>query len=265
MPIQQYPSEVAGLLTPAMQEKSSPAFALSRAISLSQMIPGLVGFWPMSSVQRSTGNAYDLSGQGRTLTYGGNPFYNVSGFVPYIDFDGVDDYLTRASETDLAIHGTSETWYPGNLRGMTIGGWFYADSTSGQPTFMSKHDNAAAATSSYILYIVSDTPTFSIYNSTNGYAATDTVTMSTGTWYHLVGRFLTGTSVDLYVNGELVSSNGTSIPSVVNGSTAPFQIGARNTASFFNGRASLCFLSAQGLSGDWIKLLFETQRYMFSV
>ena len=84
-------------------------------------LPGLVGFWPMSSVQRSTGNAYDLSGQTRTLTYNGNPTYNINNdFAPYIRLDGTGDFLSRADETDLDILGT-ETIYASTVRGLTLG------------------------------------------------------------------------------------------------------------------------------------------------
>ncbi|NJO31403.1 MAG: hypothetical protein HC874_30490 [Richelia sp. SL_2_1] len=75
----------------------------------------------MSSVQRSTGNVYDLSGQGRTLTYNGNPTFNYTGLVPYVSLDGTGDFLSRADETDLDILGT-ETIYNSAVRGLTLGG-----------------------------------------------------------------------------------------------------------------------------------------------
>ena len=51
-----------------------PYFQL-RASSTFLSLPGLRGLWSMSAIQ-SNGDAFDQSGNGRLLTYNGNPTYN---------------------------------------------------------------------------------------------------------------------------------------------------------------------------------------------
>ncbi len=227
-------------------------------------LPGLVGFWPMSSVQRSTGNAYDLSGQGRTLTYNGNPAYTYyNGLVPYIDLDGTGDFLSRATETDFDILG-NEAIYTTGAAGLTIGGWFWADSVSGTPSLIGKHDNASAANSAYLLYLVSGAPNFIVYNSTNLFDAVSGTTLTTGTWYFIVGRYTPSTEVAVFVNPDKAVDTA-SIPASLNASTAAFQIGARAGGSLLNGQAALCFLCANALGDDLISSLFQSSRVLFSI
>src|SRR3990172_4789567 len=124
---------------------------LGNVLASYMALPGLVGFWPMSSIQRSTGNAYDLSGQGRTLTYNGNPAYTYyNGLVPYIDLDGTGDYLSRSDETDLDITG-AETIYTTGAAGLTIGCWAWFDVAGGTETAMSKW-NPTGNQASYLLW-----------------------------------------------------------------------------------------------------------------
>ena len=225
-------------------------------------LPGLVGFWPMSSVQRSTGNAYDLSGQGRTLTYNDNPAYTYyNGLVPYIDLDGTGDFLSRATETDLDIQG-SETIFTTGAAGLTMGGWFWADATA-DPTLISKHDNATATNSSYMLDISSGLTRMIVYNASTGYSVSGEA-LTIGVWYFIVGRFVPSTSVDLWVNATK-TSNTTSIAASLNATTPPFQIGARNSAALLNGRASMVFLCANALGDDLISSLFQASRVLFGI
>lgn len=226
-------------------------------------IPGLVGFWPMSSVQRSTGNVYDLSGQGRTLTYNGNPTFDVHNqFVPYIDMDGSGDFLSRADETDLDIIG-SETIFPSGQRGLTVGGWFKSDSLAAFETLISKWGDPGNQ-KSYILQVASGVPLFGI--STDGSAASTVshVSISTNTWYFIVGRFVPNTFFSVYVNAT-GSHQATTIATLFNG-TAAFQIGTHNSGtSILGGSASLCFLSAKSLSETLITMLFQQSRVLFGI
>mgnify|MGYP001562300049 CR=1 FL=1 len=148
-------------------------------------LPGLVGFWPMSSVQHSTGNAYDLSGQARTLTYNGNPAYSYyNGLVAYIDLDGTGDYLSRADETDLDITGNKAIYTTG-AAGLTVGGWFYnnANFAAGGTGLITKWNSAGATTGSFMLYGLTTTPTALVTNGTTNTTQTSSETVATGAWY----------------------------------------------------------------------------------
>jgi len=246
--------QVDGLIKP---EKSpdliSPFLAL----------PGLVGFWPMSSVQRSTGNAYDLSGQGRTLTYNGNPTYNINNdFAPYIRLDGTGDFLSRADETDLDILGT-EAVFVSTVRGLTMGGWFLFNAIGVDAGLISKF--GAAGQRSYMLEQRSS-DTVQLRISVDGTALVDVTsgTITTGQWYFIAGRFTPSTEQVIWLNEEK-TINTTSIPASIFNSTSALQIGAFASGSLVNGRASLCFLSANALSDGIISSLFQQTRGVFGV
>lgn len=231
-----------------------------------QNIPGLVGFWPMSSVQRSTGNAFDLTGQGRTLTYNGNPTYNIyNDFMPYIDLDGTGDFLSRADETDLDVQG-NETIYASSVRGMTVGGWFFADDWSAGPlekALISKF-NATSSNASFVLRTTASQCIAII--STDGalpVAAVTGGTLVNATWHNIIARFVPSTSLDLFIDGINVASDTTAIPATIFSGTAPFQIGEQTPTLLFTGRASLCFYCANALSNTLINGLFQQARILF--
>lgn len=224
-------------------------------------LPGLVGFWPMSSVQRSTGNAYDLSGQGRTLTYNGNPAYTYhNGIVPYIDLDGTGDYLSRADETDLDITG-AETIFTSGAAGVTMGGWFWLDSVSGSQGLITKGDGGSNAGSSWALFY-NTVPQFQVYNSTDAVTAAGAA-LSTGQWYFIAARFTPSTSVDIWINATQ-STTVTAFASA-NSTAANFNVGALAAGSVLDGRATLCFLCANAIGDDLVSSLYQTSRIIFSV
>lgn len=233
-------------------------------VSSYQALPGLVGFWPMSSVQRSTGNVYDLSGQGRTLTYNGNPTFNYVGLVPYIAFDGTGDFLSRVDETDLDITG-GETIYNSSVRGLTCGGWFYFSSASPREILMSKADGGSVGMS---WWLEKSSGVLGVYTGT-GAAFVTTFTTSivvADTWYHIIFRYVPSTSLQIYLNGVLVASNSVSIPATLLNTTQPFNIGSTNNGTLpLAGRASLCFLCANALSDSFAFSLFEQSRVLFGV
>jgi len=223
-------------------------------------IPGLVGFWPMSSVQRSTGNAFDLSGQGRTLTYNGNPTYNIENdLVPYIDLDGVGDFLSRADETDLDILMT-ETIYDSSVRGITFGGWFFFDVLPAATShIMSKW---AAPTFQYLMYY---NGTFFDFRTNAVVRVTSTVVPNTLRWYFMVCTLVPSTSATIHIN-DVATTSVAAIPASIPNGTGAFEIGAAGggTLPIF-GRASLCFLSANAIGETYINALFQQSRVLFGV
>lgn len=227
-------------------------------------IPGLVGFWPMSSVQRSTGNVYDLSGQNRTLAYNGNPTFSVhNALTPYIDLDGTGDYLSKTDETDLDVIG-NETIFPSGSMGLTFGGWFWHDSIASTYGLMSKW-TAPGNLRASLLCTISGVPT--VLFSTDG---TNTVTaahslISTGAWYFMVARFVPGSFCSVYVNGT-GAHTAIAITTLFN-SSAPLVIGGFDAggSGLLDGRASLCFMSACALQESLIISLFHQSRILFGV
>jgi hypothetical protein len=244
---------------------------LGEVMGLMKGLPGLVGFWPMSSVQRSSGAAYDLGGQGRTLTYNGNPTYNIyNDLVPYLDFDGTGDFLSRADETDLDILGT-EAIFAAAVRGLTMGGWFWGDIfTSGTGEgLMGKLTNSTGTFAYSLAHTAANTLTARISSNGTSFGTTisSSVAVQDSTWYFLVQRFIPSTELSIFV-GETKTTNSTSIPASIFNSSEAFAIGGIGgtvPAAPFNGRAALCFLCANALPDAMIERLFRRSRWLFGV
>lgn len=259
---------LAGLEAEVGRLKTMETPHLNSGINDFLLLPGLVGFWPMSSVQRSTGNVYDLSNQGRMLTYNGNPTYNVYDLTPYIDLDGTGDYLSRADETDLDIQGT-ETIFASAVRGLTLGGWFWFDNAPGASSeiCMSKFSASAGNYSYFVRRLPSAQGGFANFLiSDNGSVLTEvsgTSIPTAGSWWWIVGRFDPGVELAVWLNGSKWT-NTTSIPASIYNGNAAFVIGGRDGGTLLlDGRASLCFLCAAALKDNLINYLYRRSRALF--
>ncbi len=261
------PDELIEILEGDLLSRNDKINRWGNIISSFQDIPGLVGFWPMSSVQRSTGNAFDLTGQGRTLTYNGNPTYNIyNDFIPYIDLDGTGDFLSRADETDLDILGT-ETIYNSSVRGLTLGGWFLFDDATpaSSEALLSKTDlvnqrsyEIRRRASGVIAGIISNDGTVVI-------TVEGTTVDTANIWNFIVISFKPSTSISAVVNGNKTVQT-TAVPASIFNSTSSFEVGRfANGTGLLDGRASLCFLSANALSDALINGLFQQSRILFGV
>jgi hypothetical protein len=247
------------------QDAQQEVLAWKSACAAFLALPGLRGFWPMSSFNEA-GNAYDLSGQGRTLTYNGNPTYNYDGLAPYIDLDGTGDYLSRADEAGLDILGT-EAYVAAAAQGLTLGGWFWVDSQDDFDVVVSKWAGAGArsyqlrmgpAANAKTRFIISNDGTASVEcgNPPNG-------TLTYGEWHFIVGRFIPSTEVAQYFDGVFYK-NAASIPASVFNSAAQFVVGGTSGGGhLMDGRASLVFLCAVSLSDAMIHALYHQTRGLF--
>jgi len=233
-------------------------------ISSFQEIPGLVGFWPMSSVQRSTGNAFDLSSQGRTLTYNGNPTYNIyQDFTPYIDLDGTGDFLSRADEVDLQISGT-ETIYNSSVRGLTLGGWFWFDREDVNETLIGKF-GAVGQFAYRLVHLLSDNTILATFSS-NGTATHSAASAvpTLGQWHFVVGKFTPSVETAIFLDDNIKVNDSITVPASIFNSNSSFDIGIRGDGTqIFDGRASLCFLSANALPDSLIRAMFQQSRVLF--
>ncbi|MHA2263565.1 MAG: hypothetical protein ACXAEN_14310 [Candidatus Thorarchaeota archaeon] len=259
-------AELVALLETDFVGRNEPNYAWKSACSSIQALPGLRGFWPMSAFG-STGNAFDQSGNIRTLTYNGNPTYNYNGLVPYIDFDGTGDYLSAIDHPSLDILGT-ETYVAAAARGLTTGGWFYAGVLTALMFAIGK-GLVVDATDSYRLLwrgdLANDPFFFSVSNGAAQISITSTIPTSTSLWYFAVGRYVPSTSIDIYVNNNK-NTLAAGVYAALGNSPDPFTVGASGTPnSHLTGRASLCWLCAEALSDTMISALFENQRAMFNV
>jgi hypothetical protein len=135
---QEYRAESVENLSTAFPRRAETSFAWGNAISYYLGLPGLRAFWPMSSVNE-TGNVYDLSGQGRTLTNNNAATFGVYGLQSYATFNGVNQYLSRADEAGLDITGE-----------LTMGCWIRFHANATQRNIMGKRGALAATLAYYV-------------------------------------------------------------------------------------------------------------------
>lgn len=259
--------EMVSLLAADFQLRSEPNFAWKSACSAFLALPGLRGFWPMSSFDNIP-LVHDLSAQDRHLTYNGNPRFNFDGLAPYIDLDGTGDYLSRADEAGLDILGT-ESYVASAVRGVTLIGWFYPTNAALLQPAMAKW---GAAQRSYMLTLLGDVANDPIQFGVSevGFAY-DYVTLysySTNAWQFLAGRFCpadTGEELAVWRN-DAKETAATSLNSIFN-SNVQFTIGGWSGGVYNQlvGRASMCALCAAALSDSIITALYQQTRSMYGV
>lgn len=235
-------------------------------------LPGQVGLWAAGVTQRSTGNLYDLSEQGRILTYNGNPAVNLlNNFVPFYNLDGTGDFFSRADETDLDITA-GETIFSTDIRGITLVGWFSLDVvTPAQARGLISKDGIASQRS-YGLY-VTNTSNIQGFVSSDGTASTITngPVLTAGNYFMGWMRWKPSTYLDAGINLPIAPNyvrNTTSIPAGVFAGTAPFNIGCINSDGVnrvIDGRFVIGTLCATVLSDEWLAYLFNSTRGLFGV
>lgn len=216
------------------------------AISMYLSLPQLRGFWPMSSVNES-GNVYDLSGQGRTLTNNGAATFGTAGLVPYASTTS-GKFFSRADEAGLDITG-----------GLTIVSWRRFTTLPGATqAFTLTKDQA------YRLYHLSNYPIFAVYDAvpTIKVLQFDPANVSSAnTWYFLAARFTPSTEMKLWRNEEFVSTT-SSVPATLNNSANQLSVGLMSAGAADNTLVALC---ATALSDAQIFTLYEGTRALFNV
>jgi hypothetical protein len=270
MAIQKRNDEQVALLAADFQQRYESGFSWRTACATYQALTGLRGFWPMSAIS-SAGNAFDQSGNVRTLTYNGNPTYDFDGLAPYIRLDGTGDYLARTDEAGLDILGT-ETFLAAGHRGLTLGGWFRPEDDTNTQMIMSKWGAAGGGQFSYVLELrgadAGDPVRFGISDDgTNSDSVDSTTGYSTNTWHFCAGRYNdadTGAELAVWNNEEMTTA-ATARAAIFN-SNADFRIGARGDGTLlYTGRASLCFLCAAALADATVWAIYQQTRALFKV
>jgi len=276
MTIQIRNDELVNLLSADLQRRYEPNFAWKSAVSAHQALPGLRGFWPMSAWTSVGGvvQANDLAGQGYHLTRtnaraSSGPY--GAGLAPAAYFDGAGDWLLRADGGAAQwadILGTEGYVLPVSLRGLTMGCWTVTERLTSFDGLMCKSSAAAIANDSYAIYfrgdVAGDPFEFFISSGAASVTVTGSAGTATGTWYHVVGRFQPGASVDIWQNG-VKTTQATAIASIVD-STDDFVIGAlSSTNNVYNGYVSMAFLCAMALPDSQIQALFQQTRALFGI
>lgn len=227
-------------------------------------LPRLRAFWPMSSLNNNN-DAFDLSGQTRTLTRNGTVGLGIhNNQVAFVDADGATGYYARADETDLDITG-----------GCCWGGWYQILTNTAASDGISGKYNVTGNQRSYGLF-ASGVNTIQAAVSSDGtnvgaaFASVDWnggAALSLNTWYFIWARFTTSSELVIVVNDKY--STQLTVPAAIFNSTAAFEIARRNVAG---GEANLRlgpqFLAAGGnaiLTNTLMSWVFARTRPFFQV
>jgi hypothetical protein len=259
-------------LTSYFVRADRPLTSLGNAHAAFASIPMLRAFWTMGSVD-SYWYVYDASMQGRALSHNGGVSFSSYLLMPFVEFNGLNGYLSRAHEAGLDLLG-NETHVSAAQHGLTVGGWFWFDRLTNNEGLITKGQSGVSTDCNYKLTfrgdVAGDYARFSVFDTAhNSYEAISSVSCVTGQWHFIVGRFnaqdgATAGQVHVWVNG--VKNTAAADITVLDTSTKELNIGSIGGAnSLLDGRASFCFLSAKALSDGIIQSLYHVSRYGYAV
>src|SRR6185503_15766298 len=220
-------------------------------------LPGTRAVWGMGSIDE-LGNAYDASGQARTLTKNGGVTFGVyNHVVPYANYNGSTGYHARADENGLDLLGNEAVIEPA-LQGLTLIAWYWKDTTPASQFVLACKGDLAAVGNDNFLLTLSPNPSFTAYNGASA-AAVNGGAASNGAWHCAIARFKPGVEVSLDNDGAKVAA-ATALTGLTN-STQSLLVGAALNsgapALFFDGRLALLSLAGAWIDDDLARFLYR--------
>ncbi|MDD4062227.1 MAG: LamG domain-containing protein [Candidatus Pacebacteria bacterium] len=196
-----------------------------------EFIPGLVGYWPMN--------------EGR-----GTAVYNEASDdrESYLDFDGVDDYVTMGASSETEVDGS-----------VTISSWVKANTVPNTWTIIA--GRAQNSMEQYDLRINESGEFIFLVRDSTGYYEISSGISKTNDWIHFVGVFDSSTKeASIYVDGVFVNSAIISDSTLKKGANY-FTIGGRYNGSdwisFFDGLIDDVRIYNRALSETEIQKLYN--------
>ena len=206
-------------------------------------------------------------GSGTTINSLVSP--NLTGTMTNITY--TDPYFTHNGTSSTVSVADNALLEPGT-GDFTLEAWVYYSVLAGSTrTFISKtNNNGGAADWSYGLRTNGTTGAtyMEVGNGTTS-ITTPTYTVTTGTWYQIVGIWtnVASNSLALYVNGASQGSNSHSFASVKN-STNPLYLGSYNGGEFsqwFNGRMGIVRYYSAALTGEQVLQNYNANRGIYGL
>ena len=206
-------------------------------------------------------------GSGTTINSLVSP--NLTGTMTNITY--TDPYFTHNGTSSTVSVADNALLEPGT-GDFTLEAWVYYSVLAGSTrTFISKtNNNGGAADWSYGLRTNGTTGAtyMEVGNGTTS-ITTPTYTVTTGTWYQIVGIWtnVASNSLALYVNGASQGSNSHSFASVKN-STNPLYLGSYNGGEFsqwFNGRMGIVRYYSAALTGEQVLQNYNANRGIYGI
>lgn len=218
------------------------------------ILPGLAGYYPMG-IRNQSGHEVEHSGTGVNLiqqgtcptAYDGNSFVHLGSGT---------NYLFGSS-----LYGITglETWITPSLRGLTVGGWFMADSTPAVGGGLISKDVVTPNRGYALAWFTANDPFFLTSGNGTAIQVVSAPAQSLGVWHFIVGRFIPSTEIAVFVDGDK-TVNITAIPVSLNVSTQAFEVGRyfNDNTRVFHGKARDVFVCAAALSDALIEQIRVT-------
>ena len=201
---------------------------------------GASSWWRLSE----TSSTYADTIAGLSATNNGTTTRGYQGaFYPFdtnaaVDLDGTSGYVSVSDVYDFT--GTAA---------FSVSCWINADVVGGR--VISKE-----GTDGWRLFLYGTGVIFDRHNAGGTDSASNSATIGTGTWYHLVGTY-DGSNLVAYVNGVAGSSTASSRSLGGNSNSLAFGRQANGAASFFNGRMDEVAIWSRALSADEVLQLYQ--------
>jgi len=256
-------SQLVSLLGADFQLRYEPNFAWKSACGQYQALCALRGFWPMGPQihEAETDYIVDVACNFHLTNYSAS-LHNYDRLIPYVAFDGTADYAYYADNAQFDILGTEATVHA-DVRGLTLGGWFYPQETATAEGLIGKY--IAGGSNGYLLELQADDTVRMIVDN-GALVASGSLDITIDAWNFIAGTFLPSTDLYVYVN-ETRSANGAGIPAAIGNNAGHFEVSGYNSGAteLFEGYASLCFVCAARLSDVQIWSLYQQTRAMFGI
>ena len=218
------------------------------------------GAWLDISGNENNGNFINGVNTGTSHYRVGDVIYPAgTNSARYLEFDGSDQYL------DLPIINYS------TYSGLSVESWFNADALTAH-TLMSSWGYVSNSDYCWLLFAGWwDDNKFDFLVSGNGanYSSVQSsTTLSTGTWYHIVGTWDNSGSMKIYINGSLDNSITGATTTLVNtnfktGIGADFDTSSGATR-FWNGKIGLAKIYDKSLTAAEILQNYNSTKSRFS-
>ena len=219
------------------------------------------GAWLDASGNENNGNFINELGTGTSHYRVGDVIYPAgTNSARYLDFDGSDQYL------DLPIINYS------TYSGLSVESWFNADALTAH-TLMSSWGYVSNSDYCWLLFAGWwDDNKFDFLVSGNGanYSRVQSSTsLSTGTWYHIVGTWDNSGSMKIYINGSLDNSITGATTTLVNtnfktGIGADYDLSNSGARRFWNGKIGLAKIYDKSLTAAEVLQNYNSTKSRFS-
>lgn len=205
----------------------------------------LVAYYKADNGNDSSGNSHTLTAQdGASSGTAGGIIGNCFSFTA-----ASSQYFTTASINPLS-----------GATGLTVACWMKSSSFSGKQNLIAQANLSAASTTVFCLRVNDNTDIlWDVSNGTSLSGITPVVsTLSTATWYFIVGTWTSGT-VTLYVNAVSAGTSSSGIATSLNTASQIIYVGTEGRLQdFMSGNIDEAFIYARALSLGEIQTLYNS-------